>query len=378
MIIGVTASQPLPHRWRGTISTNGSGGMAGLLRFGLANSSARFAGSGSLASNAINPLVRATFSGAGATTVGSRLRLSASEISSGAGSIVVFGTISHPPTTFDGQISLAGTGALVATPVSLAFMAFAARCTSAGSTLTGADAVNYRILLDGLTADGLINGDGTSNFFDALYVFAAPDSVVARLNLVSSSFNLTANGSPSFTAYQGYTGIDGSTTVYLATGFIPSTAAGNFTQNSAHASVWSNTNVTGGSGGGTAIGSTGPSSGTNLFPRYSDGNSYWRLNDSTLSGGVIVGTAQGFYLASRSGASAQKGYHNAVDKGMTSVTSGALSNTQMVILAWNNNGSITQGFLGQLSAASFGANLSSTQVTALYNRLATYRTAVGL
>ncbi len=51
---------------------------------------------------------------------------------------------------------------------------------------------------------------------DALYVLAAANSNAALLNWVSTSFNLTATNSPTFTADRGYT-FDGSTN-YLATG----------------------------------------------------------------------------------------------------------------------------------------------------------------
>jgi len=46
MIIGVTASQPLPHRWRGTSPLGGRGGLQSALKFSLSNITARLAGAG--------------------------------------------------------------------------------------------------------------------------------------------------------------------------------------------------------------------------------------------------------------------------------------------------------------------------------------------
>jgi len=46
MIIGVIASQPLPHRWRGVSPLGGRGGLGAASRYALANISARLAGIG--------------------------------------------------------------------------------------------------------------------------------------------------------------------------------------------------------------------------------------------------------------------------------------------------------------------------------------------
>jgi len=227
----------------------------------------------------------------------------------------------------------------------------------------------------------LINGlvsDGVWGKLDALYFLATQNSTTALLNLVSSSFAITANGAPAFVADQGYTGVNNSTTVYLDTGFNPSTAGGNFSQNSAHISFWSNTNPATGL---TAM-SVNATSGTqvNIFPRFSDSKAYWRINDSNaaLSAGVTVGTQIGYYVANRSGASTQNGFINAVDQGVVSVASGAVVNFNMTILGQNISGTHSGGYPGQCSVASIGGSLSSTDVTNLYNRISTARTTLGL
>src|SRR5260370_13754601 len=75
----------------------------------------------------------------------------------------------------------------------------------------------YKAFLNTLTTNGLFNADGTTPFFDVLYLFATQNSATAILNLVSSSFAATLNGSPTFTTDRGFTGVDGSTTVFLNT-----------------------------------------------------------------------------------------------------------------------------------------------------------------
>jgi len=102
------------------------------------------------------------------------------------------------------------------------------------SGISGTDATNYTNLICGLVTDGIIS------FFDALYIFAAPTSTVALLNLVSSSFNCTVSGTPTFTPYSGYIAITDSD--QITNGFNPSTGSPQFTSSSGHLSLWNLSN----------------------------------------------------------------------------------------------------------------------------------------
>src|SRR5690349_9234537 len=83
---------------------------------------------------------------------------------------------------------------------------------------------------------------GVWTTLDVLYIFATANSATALTNLKSSSFGGTASGSPTFSVNAGYTGTDASSTVYIDTGFNPSSGSPSFTQNSNHLSIWANTN----------------------------------------------------------------------------------------------------------------------------------------
>lgn len=242
--------------------------------------------------------------------------------------------------------------------------------------LSAQDRKNYGALIRGLILDGVWSK------FDALYILAAPDTTTALLNLVQNTFNLTANGSPTFTAYQGYVATEtASPTDYLDTGFVPSTAGGNYTLNDAHYSYWSNTDNTATAAQwsiGTNITPGPPNAFARSIAKHTDGKAYLRINDNGESAGVATATSNGFYTAVRTGSSAQKGYKNASDLSITSVASGVLSSFSFFLLANNNAGTAAQGSNRQLSQASIGASLTQTQVTALYNRIGTFRTAVGL
>src|SRR4051812_42708310 len=83
------------------------------------------------------------------------------------------------------------------TPTCAQSTAFLARATA---VTNDTDKANYDTLICGLETDGV----GCSTTLDLLYVLAAPDSATYLLNLCSSSFSLTANGTGTFTAGQGY------------------------------------------------------------------------------------------------------------------------------------------------------------------------------
>lgn len=229
----------------------------------------------------------------------------------------------------------------------------------------------------------LINGlveDGVWSLLDVLYIFATQSSANALLNLIGSSFNGTANGSPTFTANQGFTGVDASTTVYIDTGFNASIAGGKYAQNSAHVSTWQLNNITS-SFPTMGVGDFGLSNNvTQIYPKFTaDGNAYFRIDDGTPSGGSASSTAVGHFLSNRTGSAASQGYVNGALFSSPNATSSGLNNLNMAILALNV---VTTGFSNgssyQLSMASCGAGLNFTQASLFYSRLRTYMTAVGV
>src|SRR5258706_6363418 len=249
--------------------------------------------------------------------------------------------------------------------------AFLARTSGLDSTHITA----YTNLLNGLDTDGL------TSKLDMLHVYATQDSTTALLNLVSSSFTGTANGSPTFTADRGFTGTNSSSTIYIDTGFNPSTASSpKFTKNSAHLSGWSLTNGT----------SSGPPLGVYDNPgtevvayirfKYVDGDSYYRINGQDIAGdGGATADARGHFLGNRDTGTTIQGYRNATaSPGFTDGGTGpTIPNRNIYSLAQNHNGTPV-GCSQQMAMASIGSSLSSTDVTNFYNRLRTYMTAVGV
>jgi len=210
---------------------------------------------------------------------------------------------------------------------------------------------------------------------DVMYVFATNSSGNALLNLVSSSFTATVVGAPTFAADGGYTGTDAFPAVnYLDTGFNASTAGGNFVLNSAHLSCWSNTNFTTVNGG-SCIGIRG--SGTTDWAFIEPHDSSQLLQISTINNaagtGVTNANSTGHYLANRTSSALNSGYKNAASVQAANLTSGAVANGNMFVLANNKVGTgPINGGAYQIMAATIGGGLTAGDITNLCHELNTY------
>lgn len=218
--------------------------------------------------------------------------------------------------------------------------------------------------------------DGTWTKMDALYIFATNTTTTANLNLKSTSYGLTQTGSVSFTADQGYTG-DGSTG-YLNTGFIPSTAGGNYTQNSASFGAYIRTSRTTGASYAaiaTDVSNTGQA---RWNPNYNSINANWQINDASFRD-IANANAQGFWGLSRTASTTANLYKNSSGTAFDSITNAStgLSASSFTILAENRSGGVVDFSADQLAAAFIGGGLSSAEWVNLQSRINAYMTTVG-
>jgi hypothetical protein len=251
--------------------------------------------------------------------------------------------------------------------------AWAAQVVTNGGTVSAGRKTTVNNLITGLKTDGVWTK------LDRLWLLAGENSQSALTDLKGLVLAI-ANGSPTFVTDRGYTGTDSSTTIYIDSGFNPSTAGGNYTQNSAHLSAWSNSDVASGSPGGVIIGGDGSGGlpASNIYPKYADGNAYFRINDASNSAGTTKATSTGHYIASRTGAALSGGYVNGSSFATLNQASGALVNVPIAILGDNNPTAHGSGCGHQATMASIGGGLSATDASNFYNRLRTYMTAVGV
>jgi hypothetical protein len=240
------------------------------------------------------------------------------------------------------------------------------------SGLSGTETAAYKALINGLVSDG------TWSLLDALYIFATNNTTTAKLNLVSTSFTATYNGTPAestqFTADQGYTG-DGST-VYLDTGFIPSSAGGVFTLNSSHIGQYMLTSRTVDQNY-VAMGSD--TTNYTYVQLKTSGQVFYDINAQNFPS-ATNSNAQGFYIETRTGASATAIYKNgnATALGTGAGTSASLTTGHIIILALDNSGSQLFFDPSQIAAATIGAGISSANYVLISNRINAYMTALGI
>ena len=225
----------------------------------------------------------------------------------------------------------------------------------------GGNGANIATLIDGLVSDGVWSK------LDCLYVLAQQNQTDALLNLVGTSYSLVHDGS-TFTAYEGFQGF----TAGLNTQFNPATATSpNFTQNSASFGFWAYSIV---SESFSEFGnSTTLAGGSHIYDKFAaDANFYVRLND-TSAGGVTSPGTSGLYAGDRSVSATAVPYCNGASQGSVSSTSSTPANANFLIGFLSGNST-----LEPISAAFIGASLGAAGQLALYNRLRTYMTAIGI
>ena len=224
----------------------------------------------------------------------------------------------------------------------------------------GGNGTNIATLIDGLVADGVWAK------LDCLYVLAQQNQTDALLNLVGTSYSLTTSGAPTFTSYVGFNGGGSS---YLITGFNPISAISpNYTRDSANFGIWSYANVISTN---AAMGAGGAS---NLYNNYTGNIFYARVNNSFV-GSVPTTSTKGLFVGDRPDASNVYPYQNGVSGGALAFSSTSPDNA----VFWVGGAPAAQGLSSQtISEAHIGASLGSAGQLALYNRLRTYMTAVGV
>jgi hypothetical protein len=219
-----------------------------------------------------------------------------------------------------------------------------------------------------------LKADGVWTKLDRLWIFAQELANGALVDLVARG-RATAVGSPTFTPDGGFTGQDlAGPSKYIRLGYNMNTGP-NYSQNSAHISVWNATNIIA-TIGGNFVGARN----TGLFssPGISNSDLFFpTINSSTNAGTfAVAGVRNGHWLVNRTGAALNDGYRNASLVVSPNQTSAAVSSDEFYALCSSFGGGSENGTPNQISAVSFGGSLTSGEITAFYNRLATYMAGV--
>jgi hypothetical protein len=219
--------------------------------------------------------------------------------------------------------------------------------------------------------------DGWWAKMDVVQLYAANSAGNGLLNLVAPTFGARMVNTPTFTVGAGINPIfqvAGGGPSYIDTGFNPSTAAGNFTQDSAHISVCS-IEQGGGQYAYSILNNFAATSNLNIFGK-NGGDTYARTNDASAAGYANAGSTTGFFGGNRSGASAEQTYVGGSLVGSPNGTSAAIQNNNIWLGAANSSGNLIGAYDGLVLAFTAGGNLSSTDWTNLYSRISTYMNTV--
>lgn len=209
---------------------------------------------------------------------------------------------------------------------------------------------------------------------DDVQVYAAHDEQAALLNWKNpGTFNGTNVSGTAFVADRGFTG-DG-VADYIDTNFNPSTAGGNYAQNSACFGVWNRTTgVTAGSDAGWFDGTDG----TLVDTRGTSDTVNFRINQAAASNGTpgAATDGSGLGIANRSASNATQYYRNGVAitvAGNPNQVSTALNNATL------NCGRVTAASfnINQFAACIIGGSLSAAEQAALYAAMLAYMQGVG-
>jgi len=257
------------------------------------------------------------------------------------------------------------------------------RYTAAGGVGYSAEATAYFAAMSVAPDDtrkGLLNTliaalmtAGVWTKLDALYIMAAHDAQAARVNAANPASVATVSGSEVFLADRGYKG-DASAS-YIDTGWNPTTASSpKWVRNDAHMGIWCNQANT------TAAADMGQTLHASIAANYFGQFRYYTQAGSASGPSNSPGAASHF-MWSRTASANTDAYRAGVYVASVAHVSQALVNANFLINASNSSttGTITPAnySANRLAVVHWGSKLTSGEVTALYNALNTYLTAVG-
>lgn len=245
---------------------------------------------------------------------------------------------------------------------------------SVGETITASLNTTYQNAY--CTLINQLDTDSTFAIGDVLQIYASQDSVDAVLNLLSSSYNATTSGSPTFTANQGFTG---GGTKAIDTGFNASTAGGHFGSNSMSLFGWTLTSWTGsGSNSGVLIGfktNTSVAPSTNPY-NQSDAHYYQNTyNNAAGSNTAYINGDRMFGFTHTSTGPSSVFFDNKTSHAALSNNVDSLVNEDFNVLGDNFSGTY-RPYTGIATAFWAGGFLNTTQQGKVYDAICAFLVSV--
>lgn len=255
-------------------------------------------------------------------------------------------------------------GKLSLDPITVAWLAQLA--TSFGSNPSPSFVSALDTMIVGMRTDGNIL------LLDRFWIFAQEVQGYSRVSIVNpSSTQITEIGTPTWTTNQGYTG-DGST-MYLKTGFVPSTNGVNFILNSASIGMYSRTDVNGNYIDMGAITATATNA-SFIYARVTD-VMFGDLNKTVASSSVANTDSRGLFAANRTASNAEQKYRNGTNLASATTASAAVTNFELYVMGFNLGGTASNLSTRQYSMAFAGGG--GINHANFYSRFQTFATTIG-
>ena len=239
-------------------------------------------------------------------------------------------------------------------------LAFFARVTAAGGTLTATEKSAVNTLVVQMKAAGIWSG------MKAIYPMVGASAAACKQNLKSASFTGTFSSGWTFAS----TGVTpNGTSAYMNTGLIPNT---NLSLNSTHLSYYSRTDAN------TTQVDMGCDSPYCLLEIRTSNQTYFLINTQSIAS-VSDTDSLGFYIANRTASNVNNGFKNnsKIFNGTLAVSS--LSNNMINIGAMSTSsggGSNLYYSTKQCAFSSIGDGLTDTQASNFYTAVQAFQTTL--
>lgn len=251
--------------------------------------------------------------------------------------------------------------------IDVATAAWVSAVVTAGGTVSGAQQANVDTLVKAYKAANVWT------ILDRVWLLAAANTQQANIDIVNLA-TWTTVGTPTFSANVGYSG--NSSTGQLNTNFTPSSAGGNYTQNSAHISAYVKVGTI--AANQATVGCNAGGIFAYMEPNTAGASFAYDLNGSTFPTATDTGTnGVGQYVLTRTSSSAVAVYKNGNTTPVGSSagdTSGALPTVPFFVFSINSFGHPSNG---TVAAVTIGGALSSAQMAAVALAMNNYQTAIG-
>jgi len=253
------------------------------------------------------------------------------------------------------------------------YLAFYARVTAAGGSLTTTEQVaTNQLVLD-------LKGYGIWNLMKAIYPMVGASAAACAQNLKSSSFTGSFSSGWTFAS----TGVTpNGTSAYMNTGLTPSTS---LSFNNASLSFYSRSNTPGSTGKSELCCNNQPSDLPllQLAIRRSEGGADKFVSHiyswATSAGAIIVSNTNslGFYTSSRLSSTSHNIYKNSSNVGSSTSSYSSQPTVPLFLSAQNNNNSTVTSYSDRECAfASIGDGLTDTEASDFYSAVQAFQTTL--